>query len=75
MVVKMMISSYNRPMASFRDIFIKEPNQDKHSGEDIHGVINSVFLDYERSKKSRRDIEGTIYYRDLLSFLVKTYGH
>ena len=70
-----MISSYNRPMASFRDIFIKEPNQDKHSGEDIHNVIDSVHKDYDRSRKFRGEIEGTIYYRDLLSFLIKTYGH
>ena len=55
--------------------FIKETNQDKHSGEDIHAVIDSVHKDYDRSKKLRRDIEGTIYYRDLLSFLIKTYGH
>ena len=75
MVVKMMISSYNRPMASFRDIFIKEPNQEKHSGEDIHAVIDSVHKDYDKSRKFRADIEGTIYYRDLLSFLIKTYGH
>ena len=70
-----MISSYNRPMASFRDIFIKEPNQDKHSGEDIHAVIDSVHKDYDKSRKFRGEIEGTIYYRDLLSFLIKTYGH
>ena len=70
----MAISSYNTNMA-FRDIFIKETNQDKHSGEDIHQVIDSVHKDYDRSKKLRRDIEGTIYYRDLLSFLIKTYGH
>jgi len=74
MVAKMMISSYNNTMA-YRDIFIKETNQEKHSGEDIHAVIDSVHKDYDKSRKFRRDIEGTIYYRDLLSFLIKTYGH
>lgn len=58
-----------------RDIFIKEPNQEKHSGEDIHAVIDGVHKDYDRSKKIRSNVEGTIYYRDLLSFLIKTYGH
>lgn len=72
MVVKMTRSSYNIRM---RDIFIKEPNQSRHSGEDIHSIIDGVHKDYDRSKKDRRDIEGTIYYRDLLSFLIKTYGH
>lgn len=70
-----MISSYNSTMASNRDIFFKETNQQKHSGEDIHAVIDSVHKDYDNSRKFRRDIEGTIYYRDLLSFLIKTYGH
>ena len=74
MVEKMTISSYNITMA-YRDIFIKETNQEKHSGEDIHAVIDSVHKDYDKSKKYRSDIEGTIYYRDLLSFLIKTYGH
>jgi len=69
----MQINHYNRSMA--RDIFIKEENQNKHSGEDIHAVIDSVHKDYDRSKKYRSNIEGTIYYRDLLSFLIKTYGH
>ena len=64
---------YNRSMA--RDIFMKETFQERHSGEDIHAVIDSVHKDYDRSKKIRTDVEGTIYYRDLLSFLIKTYGH
>ncbi len=72
MVVKMAINNYNNEM---RDIFIKESNQSKHSGEDIHSIIDGVHKDYDKSKKDRRDIEGTIYYRDLLSFLIKTYGH
>ena len=75
MVVKMIIRSYNTIMATFRDIFIKELNQEKHSGEDIHAVIDSVHKDYDKSRKFRGEIEGTIYYRDLLSFLIKTYGH
>ena len=69
----MQINHYNRSMA--RDIFIKEENQNKHSGEDIHQVIDGVHIDYEHYKKSRADIDQTIYYRDLLSFLIKTYGH
>jgi len=66
-------NNYNRSMA--RDIFHKVPEQEKHSGEDIHSVINGVHLDYERAKKDRSEIEKTISFRDLLSFLIKTYGH
>ncbi len=70
---KTALNHYNREMA--RDIFSKEPNQTKHSGEDIHEVIDGVHIDYEKCIKTRRDIDDTIYYRDLLSFLIKTYGH
>ena len=67
-------SNYNSKMSS-KDIFIKDPMVERRSGEDIHAVIDSVHIDYEAAKKSRYNIDGTIYYRDLLSFLIKTYGH
>ena len=59
---------------SFRDLFPKR-EAIPLDGQDVHKVINGVHLDYEDAKNSRRDIELTIYYRDLLSFLIKTYGH
>jgi len=51
------------------------PSSEKYAGEDIHKVIDDVHTDYEDSKNKRRNIELTIYYRDLLSFLIKNYGH
>jgi len=69
-----MSHSHYNDLMNYRDInFRKDP--DIHSGEDIHKVINNVHLDYEDARKSRRDVELTIYYRDLLSFLIKNYGH
>ena len=70
---KMVLNQYNKLMA--RDIFLKETDQPKHDGQDIHEVIDGVHIDYETHKKNRADIDRTIYYRDLLSFLIKTYGH
>ena len=67
----MELSDYSMDM----DILGPFPKDKAHSGEDIHKVINGVHLDYEDAKKSRRDIELTIYYRDLLSFHIKNYGH
>jgi hypothetical protein len=69
----MQLNQYNSSMA--RDIFLKEPDPHKHNGQDIHDVIDGVHIDYELYKKSRANIDQTIYYRDLLSFLIKTYGH
>ena len=69
---KMHRSDYSISM-SYRDIDL--PVKRNLDGQDIHKVISGVHLDYEDAKKSRRDIELTIYYRDLLSFLIKTSGH
>lgn len=66
-------SNYSIQM-SFRDFFQK-PEPVTHSGEDIHKVISGVHTDYEEAKSKKRDPELTIYYRDLLTFLIKTYGH
>jgi hypothetical protein len=68
---KMQISNYSNDM-DILGPFIKD---EKHNGEDIHKVINNVHLDYEAARLKRKDIELTIYYRDLLSFLIKNYGH
>ena len=51
------------------------PQSEKYQGEDIHKVIDDVYTDYEDSRTKRKNIELTIYYRDLLSFLIKNYGH
>jgi hypothetical protein len=63
----MQISNYSNDM-DILGPFIKD---EKHNGEDIHKVINNVHLDYEAARLKRKDIELTIYYRDLLSFLIK----
>ena len=68
---KMQISNYSNDM----DIIGPFTKDEKHNGEDIHKVINNVHLDYEAARLKRKDIELTIYYRDLLSFLIKNYGH
>lgn len=68
---RMKKNDYTRLMSKREDHFLPA----RHSGEDIHNVINDVFLDYEDSKSKRKNIELTIYYRDLLTFLIKTYGH
>jgi len=45
----MVLNQYNNLMA--RDIFLKEPDQPKHDGQDIHEVIDGVHIDYEMHKK------------------------
>lgn len=57
--------------------FLDEPKNDAWSGTEIHNLIEGVHEDYKTAVKSKRKVNPTkvLYYRDLLSYLVKTYGH
>jgi len=71
--VEKLINKLYTIVMSLKDHLI--PGSEKHSGEDIHKVIDDVHMDYEDCRTKRRNVELTIYYRDLLSFLIKNYGH
>jgi hypothetical protein len=48
----------------------------KHwSGQQISELIEDVYDDYNFYLKTRESPEITLYYRDLLSYLIKNYGH
>lgn len=48
----------------------------KHwSGQQISELIEDVYDDYNYYLKTRESPEITLYYRDLLAYLVKNYGH
>lgn len=67
----MNINDYDKSM----DILSPFVKNEKFTGEAIHKVIDDVHKDYDHARTHRKDIELTIYYRDLLSFLIKNYGH
>jgi hypothetical protein len=45
------------------------------SGQQISELIEDVYDDYNYYLKTRESPEITLYYRDLLAYLVKNYGH
>jgi len=47
-----------------------------YTGEQISDLIEKSYQDWKRSKHFKRtDIERHLYHRDLLSYLIKNYGH
>lgn len=45
------------------------------TGEQINQLIERTYSDYKKSLKDKRNVEKHIYHRDLLAYLIKTYGH
>ena len=50
-------------------------NEKQWSGQQISKLIEDVYDDYKFYLKTRESPEITLYYRDLLAYLVKNYGH
>jgi hypothetical protein len=72
-VEKMKNNHYNTVM---NDRFEEFTLKGKHwSGQQISELIEDVYDDYNFYLKTRESPEITLYYRDLLSYLIKNYGH
>jgi hypothetical protein len=66
-------NDYNTIMNDRFDEFVLKG---KHwSGQQISELIEDVYDDYNYYLKTRESPEITLYYRDLLAYLVKNYGH
>ena len=66
-------NDYNMKMNDRFDEFVLKG---KHwSGQQISELIEDVYDDYNYYLKTRESPEITVYYRDLLAYLVKNYGH
>jgi hypothetical protein len=65
--------AYNTKMNDRFDEFILNGKQ--WSGQQISELIEDVYDDYKFYLKTRESPEITLYYRDLLAYLVKNYGH
>jgi hypothetical protein len=66
-------NDYNMKMNDRFDEFVLSG---KHwSGQQISELIEDVYDDYNYYLKTRESPEITLYYRDLLAYLVKNYGH
>jgi hypothetical protein len=72
-VEKMKNNDYNRIMNDRFEEFVLSGKQ--WSGQQISELIEDVYDDYNYYLKTRESPEITLYYRDLLAYLVKNYGH
>ncbi len=66
-------NDYNRIMNDRFEKFVLSGKQ--WSGQQISELIEDVYDDYNYYLKTRESPEITLYYRDLLAYLVKNYGH
>lgn len=73
MVEKLKNKDYNMKMENRFDEFVL--NGKHWSGQQIAELIEDVYDDYKFYLKTRESPEITLYYRDLLAYLVKNYGH
>ena len=69
----MLNTNYNRDM----DLMDRVTTIDRShwSGQEISNLLVGVHEDYEHYIKIKAPKEVVLYYRDLLSYLIKTYGH
>ena len=70
---KLINSAYNRCMQKFNSL--ENLRQGQGSGQHITDLIEDIHDDYLHFLKTRESHELIVYYRDLLSYLVKNYGH
>ena len=70
---KMENNDYNTVMTDRFEEFVLNGKQ--WSGQQISELIEDVYDDYNYYLKTRESPEITLYYRDLLAYLVKNYGH
>ena len=70
---KMLNTNYHRVM----DLMDRVTTIDRShwSGQEISNLLVGVHEDYEHYIKIKAPKEVVLYYRDLLSYLIKTYGH
>ncbi len=71
-MVKMQTSNYNDSM--YEDL-ITIPKQEHWSGAQIHQLITDVEKQVELTSQLNLPMEVSQHYRDLLTRLIKTYGH
>ena len=73
-MVKMQTSNYNDSMYEEVDL-ITIPKQEHWSGAQIHQLITDVEKQAELTSQLNLPMEVSQHYRDLLTRLIKTYGH
>jgi len=74
-VEKLKNNLYNGSMSFEIESKNKIIENSEWSGQEITNLISDIHEDYETFTKQRANPSVVLHYRDLLSYLIKTYGH
>ncbi len=72
----MQTSNYNEDIMFYDDMDILTlPKKEKWTGAQIYQLIDDIQRQHELTSQLNLPMEASAHYRDLLSRLIKTYGH
>jgi hypothetical protein len=71
----MNLDSLDTAIDVFDRLFKKQQNKEQWTGHQMTNLLSGVHDDYITFERLRRDPKLILYYRDLLAYLIKTYGH
>ena len=68
--------NYNEDIMFYDDIeMLTIPKKEHWTGAQIHQLIDDIQKQYELTSQLNLPMEASTHYRDLLSRLIKAYGH
>jgi hypothetical protein len=68
--------NYNEDIMFFDDMeMLTIPKKEHWTGAQIHQLIDDIQKQYELTSQLNLPMEASTHYRDLLSRLIKAYGH
>ena len=68
--------NYNRDTMFYEEgDLVSIPKKEHCSGAQIHHFIDDIQKQYELTSQLNLPMEASTHYRDLLTRLIKTYGH
>ena len=68
--------NYNEDIMFYDDMeMLTIPKKEKWTGAQIYRFIDDIQLQYELTSQLNLPMEASTHYRDLLSRLIKAYGH
>lgn len=72
---KLWRKAYHICMDIIDKLIIMNTEQSRRNGQQITLMLEQVHDEYERLYSKKAKPELVLYHRDLLSYLIKTYGH
>jgi hypothetical protein len=71
----MSLDSLDNAIDVFDRLFTKQRNKEQWTGQQMTNLLSGVHDDFIEFQRLKQNPKLILYYRDLLSYLIKTYGH